>query len=61
MFIVYIEGSQVTISKNVFYSMKIEFVLANNADPDEMPPQAAGISPGSSSFAKVADFVKVQG
>ena len=46
IFIVYIEGSQVTISKNVFYSMKIEFVLANNADPDETPPHAAGIHLG---------------
>ena len=35
---VYIEGSQVIISKKdiVFLSMKINFVLANSADPDEM-------------------------
>ena len=32
--IVYIEGSQVII---VFLSLKIDFVLANSADPDEMP------------------------
>ena len=35
--IVYIVGSQVIISKNiVFLSVKINFVLANSADPDEM-------------------------
>ena len=31
--IVYIEGSQGIISQN----LKIDFVLANSADPDEMP------------------------
>ena len=32
--IVYIEGSQVIISKNIiFLSLKINFVLANSADP----------------------------
>ena len=37
-FIVCIEGLQVIISQNIiFFSLKIEFVLANSADPDEMP------------------------
>ena len=41
-FIVYIEGSQVIFSKNiVILSLKIDFFLANRADPDEMPHQAA--------------------
>ena len=36
--IVYIEGSQVIISKNIaFLSLTIDFVLADSADPDEMP------------------------
>ena len=37
--IVYIEGSQVIIFKKniVFLSLKIDFVLVNSADPDEMP------------------------
>ena len=37
--IVYIEGSQVIISKNniVFLSLKIDFVLVISADSDEMP------------------------
>ena len=36
--IVYIEGSRVIIFKNnVFLSLEIDFVLANSADPDEMP------------------------
>ena len=40
--IVYIEGSQVTIKKKiVFLSLKIGFVLANSADPDEMLHYAA--------------------
>ena len=41
--IVYIEGSQAIISKNniVLLSLKIDFVLANHADPDEMRPYAA--------------------
>ena len=40
--IVYIEGSQAIISKNViFLSLKIDSILANSADPDEMPPYAA--------------------
>ena len=35
--IVYIEGSQVIISKNVvFLSLKIDCSKANSADPDEM-------------------------
>ena len=35
--IVYIEGSQVIMFKNIlFLSQKIDFVSANNADPDEM-------------------------
>ena len=33
---VYIEGSQVLIKKNAFFSLKIDFGLANNAEPDEM-------------------------
>ena len=34
----YIEGSQVIFSKKkyIFLSLKIDFVLANSADPDEM-------------------------
>ena len=40
--ILYIEGSQVIIPKNiVFFSLKIDFILANSADPDEMPHYAA--------------------
>ena len=36
--IMYIEGLQVKSSQNiVFLSLKIDFVLANSADPDEMP------------------------
>ena len=39
-FIVYFEGSQVIISKNsIFLSLKIDCVLANSADPDEMSNQ----------------------
>ena len=42
LFIVYIEVSQAIISKNIaFLSLKINFALANSADPDEMPPYAA--------------------
>ena len=38
----YILRGYVIISKNiVFLSLKIDFVLANSADPDEMPPYAA--------------------
>ena len=51
-FIIYIEGSQVTISKKYCTS---SFVLANSADPDEMPIKC-GISSGSSLFAKVPIF-----
>ena len=41
-FIVYIKESQVIISKNiVFLSLKIDSVLANSADPNEMPHYAA--------------------
>ena len=29
------------MKKNVFLSLKIDFVLANSADPDEMPHHAA--------------------
>ena len=41
--IIYIEGSKVIIFKKkiVFLSVKINFVLANSADPDEMPHKAA--------------------
>ena len=36
--IVYIKGSKVIISKDIIWlSLKIKFVLANSADPDEMP------------------------
>ena len=39
---IYIEGSLVKISKNiVFLSLKIDFGLANSADPDEMSHYAA--------------------
>ena len=34
--IIYIEGSQVILEKNVFLSLKIRFVLGNSADPDKM-------------------------
>ena len=45
---VYMEESQVLINKKiVFLSLKIDFVLANSADPDEMPQS------GSSLFVKV--------
>ena len=40
--IVYIERTQVIISpKNIFLSLKITFVAANSADPDEMPHNVA--------------------
>ena len=40
--IVYIEGSQVLISKNIiFLSLKISYVFPNSADPDEMQHYAA--------------------
>ena len=40
--IVYIEGSQAIISKDIlWFSLQIKFVLANSADPDEMPHHAA--------------------
>ena len=40
--IVHIEGSQVIISKNIiFLSLKIDFVIANSVDPDEMPHYVA--------------------
>ena len=33
-----LRGSQFIISKNtIFLSLKIDYVLANSADPDEMP------------------------
>ena len=37
--IIYIEGSQVIISKNMIFLM--DFVLAKSEDPDEMPHDAA--------------------
>ena len=37
----YIKGSQVIISAKNCISLKIDFVLANSADPDEMPHYAA--------------------
>ena len=49
--IVYIEGSEVIICKtNVFLSLKINFVLENSEDPDEMPHYA---SSAPSLFVKV--------
>ena len=40
--IICIEGPQVIISKNMLYlSQKMNFVLGNSADPDEMPHNAA--------------------
>ena len=40
--IIYMEGSQVMFSKNiVFLSLKIDFVLANSEDPNEMLHDAA--------------------
>ena len=40
--IVHIEGPQVIISKKKFiFSLKIDFVLVNSADTDEMPLHAA--------------------
>ena len=39
--IVYIEVSQIIISKNIFLSLKIDFFLANSVAPDEMPHEAA--------------------
>ena len=40
--IIYIEWSKFIISENaVFFSLKIDFVLANNTDPDEMPQHAS--------------------
>ena len=38
---IYIEVSQIIISKNPRIYLKIDFVLANSADPDEMPHHAA--------------------
>ena len=38
----YIEGSRSGLPQNIaFHSLKIDFVLANSADPDEMPHHAA--------------------
>ena len=52
--IVYIERSQVIFStnKNIFLSLMTNFVLANNAVPDELQHNC-GISSGSSLFANV--------
>ena len=36
-----IGGLEVAISKNVFLSLKIDFVLANGVDPIEMPHNVA--------------------
>ena len=50
--IVYIEGSQIIISKYIVcLSLKIDFISAKSADPDEMPHDAAFIR--SSLIAKV--------
>ena len=47
--ILYIKGPQVIISKNIFFlSLKIDFVLVNSVDPNEMLHNAAfhlGLSP----------------
>ena len=41
----YIKGSQAIISKNiVFLSLKIDLVLANRADPDEIPQYGSSIT-----------------
>ena len=40
-FIVYIEGSQVIIFKIYFLSLKIDYVSANSADPNETPQYVA--------------------
>ena len=54
---VYTEGSQVIIDKkNVFLSLKIDFVSANSADPDEMR-QYAAFHPGLHWFPKLWFFV----
>ena len=43
--IIFIEGSQVIIFRKILYynvfSLKINFVLPNSADPDELPHYAA--------------------
>ena len=40
---IYVEGSQIIIFKKycILFSPKIDLVLANSADPDEMPHNAA--------------------
>ena len=48
--IVYIEGQRLYNFKNVFLSLKINFAIANSADPDECCT-ICGISSGSSLFA----------
>ena len=51
--IIYIEGSKVIFPKNVvFLSLKIDFVLANYADPDEMSPSYGISLSGLSLFVK---------
>ena len=51
--ILYFKGFPVKVSlKNYCSYIKIDFILANSAGPDEMPP-LSGISSGSSLFAKV--------
>ena len=40
------KGSQVKcLSYDVFICLKIVFILANSADPDEMPPYASPLLP----------------
>ena len=40
--ILYIKGSQIEFSKyDVFLFLEIYFILANSADPNEMPPYVA--------------------
>ena len=51
--IIYIEGSKVIFPKKcVFLSLKIDFVLANYADPDEMSPSYGITLSGLSLFVK---------
>ena len=46
------------LNYDAFISINVVFILANSADPDEMP--SWDISPGSSLFAKVPVFTNVQ-
>ena len=48
--IVYIEGLQVILSKNIFLSPKIDFVFANCEDSDEMRPRRMSNPPAGPGF-----------